>query len=355
MKIKVDDRIAEEAALGGAFFGGGGGGDLYLGLKHAKLAVELGEVIIVDVDNIPTNKYIATVSMVGAPAAKEAYILPTHFIKSTELFIKTADIPIGGLISSENGGYSTINGWLQSATLEIPIVDAPADGRAHPMGIMGALGLHRVPGYISTQTATGGNREKGQYIEIIVKGSLEETTKLIREAAIQAGGLVAVTRNYVSPTYIKENAAVGALTQAIEVGKIIQENSSDVYQMINKIIKYLGAGEIIDSGEVEETKLETRGGFDLGIITRKGRKRYRITFWNEFLKLEDSEGKKYAIFPDLINIIDLHRGLPLTSANIKKGEKVVLLMVPKESLLLGTGVRDPKILRQVEEINKYTG
>ncbi|ACS89625.1 hypothetical protein TSIB_0560 [Thermococcus sibiricus MM 739] len=44
MKIKVDEKLAEVAVLGGAFFGGGGGGDLKLGLKHAKLAIELGEV-----------------------------------------------------------------------------------------------------------------------------------------------------------------------------------------------------------------------------------------------------------------------------------------------------------------------
>ncbi len=352
MKIKVDRRIAEAAVLGGAFFGGGGGGDLNLGLKHAKLAVELGEVVIVDVESVPKDKYIATASMVGAPAAKERYLLPAHAIKSTELFMNVAGVPLGGLISSENGGYSTINGWIQSALLGIPIVDAPADGRAHPTGVMGAMGLHKIPGYISVQTAVGGSKEKGRYVEAIVRGSLERAAKMIRETAVQAGGLVAVTRNPATPDYVKENAAVGALSQAIKVGRIIQENRSDVYQMIGEITEYLGAGKIIDSGKVEEVRLETRGGFDIGRIIVGGstNTKYEVTFWNEFMTVEDSKGRRHGTFPDLIVMIDIQQGLPLTSADVKKGDKVVLVVIPREYLLLGAGVRDPEILKQIGEI-----
>lgn len=351
MKIKVDEKIAEAAVLGGAFFGGGGGGDLREGLKHAKLAIELGEVVIVDVDSIPKDKYIATASMVGAPAAKEKYLLPVHAIKSTELFMNVARVPLGGLISSENGGYSTINGWIQSAALGIPIVDAPANGRAHPAAVMGSMGLHKLPDYISIQTAVGGNKEKRMYTEVIVKGSLERAAKMIREAAVQAGGLVAVTRNPVTPEYVKENAAVGAISQAIEIGRIIQEYGSDVDQMVEKIIGYLGGGKTIDKGEVEQATLETRGGFDVGKIIVKGstNKRYEATFWNEFMTLEDTEGKRYGTFPDLIVMVDLQTGLPLTSAEVKQGDKVLLVVVPKEYLILGAGVKDPDVLKFVEQ------
>ena len=352
MKIKVNEKLAEAAVLGGAFFGGGGGGDLKLGLKYANLAIELGEVVIVDIDSVSEGKYVATASMVGAPAAKERYLLPVHEIKSTELFMDVVKAPLGGLISSENGGYSTINGWIQSAVLEIPIVDAPADGRAHPTGIMGSMGLHKIPDYISIQTAVGGSKERGRYVEVVVKGSLERATKIIREAAVQAGGLVAVTRNPVSPEYVKENAAVGAISQAIEVGKIIQENMSDVEQMVEKIIGYLGGGKVIDRGKVEQVILETKGGFDIGKVIVKGNNdaKYEITFWNEFMTVEDSEGKIYGAFPDLIVMINLQTGLPLTSAEIRQGDKVILLVIPKEHIILGAGVKDSNVLKQVEEI-----
>ncbi|HII61897.1 DUF917 domain-containing protein [Pyrococcus horikoshii] len=345
--MRVDEKIAEAAVLGGAFLGGGGGGDIKLGLKHAKLAVEIGEVEIVGVDKIREG-FIATVSMVGAPAAKEKYLLPSHAIKSMELFMDVAKVPLSGIISSENGGYSTVNGWIQSAILGIPVVDAPADGRAHPTGVMGALGLHKLPKYVSIQTAVGGSRER--YVEVIVKGSLERAAKLVREAAVQAGGLVAVTRNPVTPDYVKENAAVGAISQAIEIGKVILDHKNEVDAMLEKIFKVIGGGRVVDNGVIEKVKLETKGGFDIGRVIIKGKETYEITFWNEFMTLEDSSGKRYATFPDLIVLINQNTGLPMTSAEVKEGDKVVIATVPKDLLLLGSGVKDPEVLKQVEEV-----
>lgn len=348
MRLKINEKLAEAAVLGGAFFGGGGGGDLEYGLRHAKLAIELGDVIIVDIDNVPRDSLIVTASMVGAPAAKEKYLTPSHMIKSTELLIEIEKMEIGGIISSENGGYSTINGWIQSAILGIPIIDAPADGRAHPTGIMGAMGLHKLPEYISIQAAVGGNKGSGRYIELFVKGNLERTSRMVREAAVQAGGLVAVTRNPISPEYVKENAAVGGITQAIEVGKIIQAYKNDVEGMIDKVLKYLG-GKFIDYGIVKDRTLETRGGFDIGSILIEGDigDMYEITFWNEYMTLE-SDKRRLGTFPDLIVTINVKNSLPLSSAEIRKGQEVAILVVPKEKLLLGAGVKDPDVLKQVE-------
>lgn len=354
MKIKIDEKIAEAAVLGGSFFGGGGGGDPKLGLKHAMLALELGEVELVSIDSIPRDVFVATVSLVGAPAARERYVTPAQEIRCTELFMKLSGVTLGGLISSENGGYSTINGWIQSAATGIPVVDAPADGRAHPTGVMGSMGLHKLPDYTSIQVAVGGNPKSGRYIEVFVKGSLDSASKMVREAAVQAGGLVTVTRNPVPPEYVKENAAPGAITQAINVGKIIREYSSDPETMAYRIVNYLGGGGIVDRGEVIDVSLETKAGFDYGRVTVKGNtgELYEVLFWNEFIMLNDKNGKTYATFPDLIVMINTQTGLPMTSAEVKSGDKVLLLTVPRDRILLGAGVKDPDILKSVDDVIK---
>ena len=110
MRIKVDDRTAEAAVLGGSFFGGGGGGDLKTGLTTAKLAVEFGELYIVDFSEVPGDSYVVTASLVGAPAAKGRYLKPSHMIRSAELLMNYGKVRVGGFISSENGGASTANG-----------------------------------------------------------------------------------------------------------------------------------------------------------------------------------------------------------------------------------------------------
>jgi len=40
----------------------------------------------------------------------------------------------------------------------------------------------------------------------------------------------------------------------------------------------------------------------------------------------------------------------MTSAEVKEGDKVVIATVPKDLLLLGSGVKDPEVLKQVEEV-----
>lgn len=351
MRLRVNEEIAELAVLGGAFLGGGGGGDMNLGLDHAKLAISLGEVEIVDLDSVPEDGYIITASLVGAPAAKEKYVLPSHMVKAVDLLRETIGTKVCGIISSENGGYSTINGWIASSLLGIPIVDAPADGRAHPTGLMGAMGLHKVKDYVSIQTAVGGNKEEGRFIELVVKGSLERASRMIREAAVQAGGLVAVARNPVRKDYLRGKAAIGGITQAIEVGMFFKKYRGDLDRLSQKIIEFFGGGRVIERGRIKKVKLETKGGFDVGKIIFEGnRDLYEITFWNEFMTLENSKGERLGTFPDLISMIDTGSSIPLTSAEAREGAQAILMVIPKDKLLLGEGVRDPDVLREIEGV-----
>ncbi len=350
MIIKVDENIAEAAVLGGAFYGGGGGGDYREGLKNARLALQLGEVYIVDVENIPLEGYVATASIIGAPAAKEKYVLPSHMIKAVELLIDNIDIPLEGLITGENGGLSTVNGWIQSAVLGIPIIDAPGNGRAHPTGVMGSIGLHKLPDYVSIQAAVGGDKKAGRYIEMVIQGSLEKVDRIVREASVQAGGMIAIARNPVTINYLKDHAAVGAISKAIEVGKVFQKHIGEPFKIAEEATKLID-GKIIDEGLVEYVSLETKGGYDIGKLILNGKyDKYEITFWNEYMTVEDSKSRRIASFPDLIVTLSAESGLPISSAEIKKDDKIILITCPKENLLLGAGVKDPQILSQVENI-----
>jgi DUF917 family protein len=48
--------------------------------------------------------------------------------------------------------------------------------------------------------------------------------------------------------------------------------------------------------------------------------------------------------------LSVESGLPITSAEIKKNDKIILIICPKENILLGAGVKDPQMLSQVESI-----
>jgi DUF917 family protein len=179
-------------------------------------------------------------------------------LRSTELFVEALGRELCGLISSEVGGLTVTNGWVQAALLGIPIVDAPADGRAHPTGVMGSMGLHRLRDYVSIQAAVGGRKEAGNYVEIVARGSLQALDRIVREASVRAGGMVAVTRNPVTRDYLRENAAVGALSLALRVGYAMLERRGDAVEMSSKVAELLG-GRVVDVGVVEDVRLESRG------------------------------------------------------------------------------------------------
>lgn len=345
--MEINEKIVEYASLGGALLGGGGGGAMEEGRLIGKMAVNIGKPTIIDIDKLPHDAIIVTVSAVGAPAAKRKYTKPMDYVKAINM-LKKDGVEVDGIITCENGGFATLNGWFQSAVLGIPVVDAPCNGRAHPMGVMGSIGLHKVAGYISKQAAVGGNPREGRRLEVYVSGDLDNASRLIRQAAALSGGMVAVARNPINVGYVKKNAAVGGITQAIELGKIMSQVASK-HDMIQEILSYLN-GKKISEGTIEQVRLITEAGFDRGSVAVKtDNGEYELTLWNEYLCIE-REGQRIATFPDLIVTVSLETGLPLATAEIKSGQKVAILYVPKENLKLGSGMKDPEVFKECEKI-----
>lgn len=348
--MRLDDKLVEAAVLGGCILGGGGGGSMEEGRKVARLAVSLSSVDLIDLEDMDESSMLINVSSVGAPSAKDAYVEPIYYVRALELISKVGNVKIHGITTNEAGGLATVNGWLQASMLGVPVVDAPSNGRAHPTGIMGSMGLHKVQDYLSIQAAIGGSKEKSSFLELVTQGSIENTSAVVRNAAVQARGLVAVARNPVTVRYAKEHAALGAVKQAIGLGEeVLKCIDKGLNSVIDSVCNYL-EGEVVTSGCVKEIDLESRGGFDVGrILLDDG---FEVTFWNEYMTLE-KDGQRIATFPDLIAVFDIQTVLPITSAEVQKGQNVTIIKVPKENLRLGAGMKDPDLFKVCEDaVNK---
>jgi len=335
--------------LGGAVLGGGGGGWIEEGRQLGYLALERGFSEILSIDELPGDAVLLTVSGVGAPSAGGDIVEPEDYIRAVALFIEKSGLKIDGLISSEIGALGVVNGWLQSTAFEVPVVDAPCNGRAHPLGLMGSMGLHQQKGFISLQAAAGGGREGRRRVEVFFKGSLQDVAKSVREASIKAGGMVAVARNPVPARYVKEAGAPGAVAMAVDIGKMLME-SKDVEpeRTLNRVLRSLG-GNFYRRGWIERIDLKTEGGLDIGNIWLKAEGlSCELSFWNEYMTLETGS-YRIATFPDLIMTFDARNTKPLISAEIEEGKEVFVIAVPSEKLILGAGVRDMDLLRCVEE------
>lgn len=344
MQVKITNKKLESALIGGCILGGGGGGAIDKGRLLAEEALKMGDIVLKSVDDFSDNELIVTVSGVGAPAAKDSYAATDDYIKVVKLVQEKFPHKISGIITNENGGGATANGWIQSMALSIPIIDAPCNGRAHPTGLMGSLNLP--PDYNSIQGFAGGNPKLGNYVEGVVSGSVEKTAKIVRQGAVEAGGLVVVARNLVTVGYIKKHAAIGGISKAIELGEFffkgLEKSTKNAHIEVANYLK----GEIVCSGKIKCYRLETIGGFDVGSVIVDG---YEMTFWNEYMTIE-KKGKRYFSFPDLIMTFSKITGLPLTTAELKENMEVVVIATDKKNIPLSSTMYNKEILKEVSLI-----
>lgn len=342
-EFEIDHEWVTNAATGGAVLGGGGGGSLDEGLDFSQLAVNYGKPCVQPLETIADDAYVLTVSAVGAPAATDRYVKPQDYVRAVELVrdrLADRDEHVAALMTNEMGGFATVNGLLQSAVTGLPVIDAACNGRAHPTGAMGSMGLS--PGEQYIQAAVGGDPSTDRRIEIVVKSSLDTAASTVRRAAEDAAGLVAVARNPVSVAYAQDHAAVGVYEQAVSIGHIIT-NADDGEVAAQRIANSLD-GNVPITGEVETVSLETTGGFDVGSVTIDDAD---LTFWNEYMTLE-RDGTRLATFPDLITTLDLNTGYPISTADLHSSQSIAVVTAPADSLSLGTGMMRPELFEPVE-------
>lgn len=334
---------ALNAVYGGCILGGGGGGVLNEGLhKVDDLFSNFDGPTLVSPDELPDDAYVACVALIGAPSAVNAHYDTDQLITTVTQVSEALESPIAALMTNENGAGTTTNGWLQAAALGLPVIDAPANGRAHPTGSMGSLNLHELEGYESVQAFAGGSGD--QRISGLVTARLGLAADTVRAVSVQAGGLVAVCRNPVQVGYVTEHAAVGGITQAIELGAVYHAVDRG-RQRIEAIVDILG-GSIVAEGSVDHCQLRQQGGFDVGTVTIDGAE---LTFWNEYMTVEIN-GERLGTFPDLMMTLDLATGEPVVTAGITEGQGLAVICVDRAQLLLGSTMHNDDLLRSIEPI-----
>lgn len=325
----------EQILLGGWFLGGGGGGLPEGGREILDLVLKTGTVRFVSPEEVADDEILVTASLVGSPASPDSCVQDKHYREVYDRFLAACDKPVAAFVTNEAGGHSITNGWMMAAMTGKPMVDAACNGRAHPTGVMGAMGLHALPGYKSLQTAAGG--KDASEILLAVEGTVEQTSAAVRNAATLAGGYVTVLRNPADAAYFKENAALGCVSQAMAVGKLWQENMDSADKLLEALGRELNC-QVLGRGIVEQVELKISGGFDVGLVTvNTPEGPLEVDFMNEYMTAERG-GQRLGTFPDLVTFIDLEDRVPVCSAQIRAGQQVAVVCVPRENLKLGRGM-----------------
>ncbi|AYG00344.1 DUF917 domain-containing protein [Lactococcus allomyrinae] len=360
-KLTKKDVLA--AVKGGAVFASGGGAFYEHGLKMGYAALALGDVNLISIDELPDDATLLTQTAIGAPAGTTDWQMQgKDYIKAVQLVQEQISEKIVGLWTPQNGKSSSTNGWITAAALGLYIVDVTGDIRAHPTGEMGDIGVNSRADYITTQAAVGGKHETGKYVEVVVKGASKTTSKILRAASDQAGGFIATARHPLPVKYVKENAVIGGLSKAINLGyRILAAEGTGAKTVINNIA-HATQGEVITTGCVVSKEMSyTTEAFDIGkiqIVSDNGH-RYTVYAQNEFMAIENENGERISTYPDVQTIFRAEDAFPLSTNEIEKGQEVVLFKIDKSHFQLSTGVKDAGVYPDVEkalgiELYKYS-
>jgi DUF917 family protein len=341
---ELDLHAVHAAVAGGSVLAAGGGGWVDHGLLVGTTAVQYGTPRLVGLDELDPEAMLATVSAIGAPAAVGWEMRPGDYVRALELLMEAVDEPIVGTVTAQNGSSTTCNGWVASAVLGTVVVDAAGDGRAHPTGKMGSFGLAADDDYETVQAVAGGNRAKNRYLEVVTRGTVRHTANVLRTASDQSGGFISCARNPLPASFVAQHAAVGAISFALDLGEaILAAEPQGPQRMIDVTAEHLG-GRILTTGAVRSRALRTHNAFDIGAIEVDD---IELGFVNEYLTAE-SGGERLATFPDVLTTLSVQTGRIISIANLREGDVVAVLHVPKANVPLGDGVREPSVYPEVE-------
>lgn len=343
---------ARNAVLGGGVFACGGGGWEHHGVLMGGLATSVNTPVLATVDELPADSWVATVAAIGAPAAANWEIRPVDYVDALRELMRLSEHPITAVMTGQNGYSTTVNGWIQSSLLGVKVLDAAGDVRAHPTGKLGSLGLTTRPGYTTTQVVSGGNRALHGHFLSVNTGLVTTCDDVLRDISVRTGGFIASARNVVELDWVKEHAAIGAISLALDLGaamasELDSRRRNKGAAVVEAVLRETG-GRVLARGPLEHaTPTVTRGGWDHGTF-RVGD--VTVPYLNEYMAVE-SGGERLATYPDTIAILRADTGLPLAVKDAGEGGfDVVVVTVDASSLPLASSATDPVALAECEDI-----
>ena len=334
MSRKLGEEDLEDLSRGAALLGSGGGGDPYIGRVMVREVLRSGaEVTLWDLEEVPEEAFVVPTAMMGAPTvmieklpAGSEGLLALRALEEHLGRRATATMPI------ECGGINSTMPLLVGARAGIPVVDADGMGRAFPELQMETFHVYGVEG-----TPMAIANEHGD-VAVLRTHSNQQMEWFARGITIRMGGSALIAEYSMDGATARRTAIPGTLSLGIALGRAIRkarERHEDVISHLYDALQptVYGAPHVIFEGKVEDVFRRTTEGFARGnarIRAFAGEAVLAIEFQNEHL-IATVDGDVLAVVPDLICVLDLETGEPITTEGMRYGQRVrVITITPPE-------------------------
>lgn len=323
--IDADD--LDDIAVGGAILGTGGGGDPYIGKLMAREAIRRnGPVRLIDVDEVDDDDWVVPACMMGAPT-----VMNEKLPQGDEIVIAFRKLeaylgrPIAAILCAEAGGLNSTMPFVVGAQTGLPVVDGDGMGRAFPELQMVTFTLHGVSATPMVLADDKGNS--------IILDTIDNhwTERLARSATVDMGGAALLAFYPMTGATAKKAAIRRTLTLATDLGRTLRRSRAKHSDPVLAMQERLGALPLF-RGRVRDVERRTVGGFARGETTIEGLgsdkgSTLSLDFQNEFL-IARRDDVVLATTPDLITLLDVDTGDPITTESLRFGLRVAALGIP---------------------------
>ena len=335
MKLRRGD--LEDLCRGAAFLGTGGGGDPYIGRLMVEQALDRGHAIdIVDPSALPDDALVIPTAMMGAPTVLvEKLPRGDEAIKSLRRIEAHLGRRAYATMPIEVGGINSTMPLVVGAQAGLPVIDADGMGRAFPELQMETFAVYGIPG-----TPMAITNEYGDCALIETRDN-RMMEWLARGVTIRMGGASYIAEYVMSGADVKRTAVPNTLTLALKIGRCIREARENHRDPFDALLALLPTtpyafGRIIFKGKLVDIRRETRAGFAQGRARIAGHDGFdgamTIEIQNENL-LARHDGTLRAIVPDLICILDAETAEPITTEQLRYGQRVAVMGVSVPPLM----------------------
>jgi DUF917 family protein len=323
----LHERNIENIALGAAVLGAGGGGDPYIGMLMAKKAIrDYGPVELYTLDELDDDDLIVPTAMMGAPTVMvEKMPNGDDIINAFQAVGKFIGKPIRATMSIEAGGMNSVVPIYLAARLRLPMVDCDGMGRAFPELQMVT---HTIYGIDATPMAMSDERGNTVLMETV---SNQWTETFARSVTVDMGAMAMIALYAATVRELKESAIIGTMSKAEIIGETIRSARVNEVDPVKTVRESVGGFEVF-KGKISDVERRTEAGFAKGDAFMEGIDEYagqrlQLSFQNEHLMVR-IDGEPRVTVPDLIAVLDIDTGEPITTESMRYGYRVAVIGIP---------------------------
>lgn len=328
--MKLEHRDIADLAFGAALLGTGGGGSPWIGRLAAERLLDEGRSIeLIDPNSLAETASVATVAMVGAPTVMtEKLFRGDEMVHALQLLERLQGKRIDAIMPVEIGGLNSTIPLVAAGRLGLPVVDADGMARAFPEVQMVSFGIAGVPAAPMVLV-----NEHGDHV-LVQSSDNSRVERVARSVCEAMGGVVHAASYVMSGAQARAHAIHGTLTMAIGLGAEVRTARSAGRDLFAAIVDYLdstgiyGGGDMIFAGKIVDLDREVSAGFNIGTARIEGDdgRIVEIQFRNENL-LAREDKRLLVVVPDLICVLDRETAMPITTEELRYGQRVAVLAI----------------------------